>query len=373
MAQIEITKQPLYGTVYWDGYDFIYTPKQGFTGNDVFYYTKTENGVVTSYRKYVNPTNAAPIATDLSLSADARYRTVISINDLMVDDTNPFNELKIVSIESPLIGKIENTGTELYYYPNNVNTIEHLDYVISDKQFFSTGTLTLSVINASKQLPLENDTFKYRLPKNYTIATRLTGLSSNWESTTDVLTTYKDTWNAFDPTNNIAFSNYIEPASGNLNKLYNNMSAYSAAYVLVSTNSGTWINDRNIIDYIKNNKLNLSATYDIVSLKSNIWNNDYTNLSVLSTAFDSNTIKFDSLTATVNTNLNKWDSNEIYNVFEPNYYKWNTTYSVLCTAKKNNEWNNAISAANILLSQESVSAADNFNNIYNTITANSGL
>ena len=77
MVQIEITKQPLYGSVYWNGYDFIYTPKTGFTGNDVYYYNKIENGIISSHRNYVNPSNVAPIVTNVSLSADAYNKTIL--------------------------------------------------------------------------------------------------------------------------------------------------------------------------------------------------------------------------------------------------------------------------------------------------------
>ena len=231
MVQIEITKQPLYGTVYWDGYDFIYTPRMGFIGNDVYYYTKTENGITSSNKNFVNPTNVAPIATNVGLSADAYYRTTIDISELMVDETNPFDSLKIISIENPIKGRIENNGTSLYYYPNALNTIEQLDYVISDKQYFSTGTLTLSVTNGRKSLPVVNTTIKYRLSKNYDVAITIPALTAEWQSAADTLEIYKDIWTSIDTTKYTGFSNYIESVSSILNQTYNNIPIYSRVII----------------------------------------------------------------------------------------------------------------------------------------------
>jgi hypothetical protein len=290
----------------------------------------------------------------------------------MVDNTNPFNNLKIVSIEKPIKGRIENTGTNLYYYPNALNTVERLDYVISDKQYFSTGTLTLSVLNGRVPISLENTTFKYRLTKDYAIVNTIPPLTSNWDSSYKTLSTYKDEWTSIDTTKYVAFSNYVESASGTLNQVYNNIPIYNGLYLAVSPNSSTWINDRNIIDYVKDNKQKLINTYNILSAKNIVWNNDYTNYSVISTAIDTNIANTESMYNTIINHSPDWSSNEIYNTLEYRKDDWDTSYNILSTSQKNNEWNNALSSTSYLSAGISVDSVD-FTNLYNTITSKSGI
>jgi len=45
---VEISQQPAHGTARYENGDLIYTPNAGFTGYDVFYYTATNQGVVSS-------------------------------------------------------------------------------------------------------------------------------------------------------------------------------------------------------------------------------------------------------------------------------------------------------------------------------------
>ena len=373
MVHIEITKQPLYGTVYWNGDDFIYTSVAGFSGNDVYYYSKTENGVTTNNRNYVNPTNLPPIARNITLSADAYYRKTIDIKELIIDDTNPFNDLKIISVDKPIRGRIQNNGDSIYYYPIALNTVEYLNYVVSDRQYYSTGTLILSVTNGRVQLPLENTTFKYRLTRDYNIANTIPSLSVKWDSASNVIDNYKDTWNNINTEKFAAFSNYIESVSTRLNEIYTTIPIYDGLYLIVSSNSATWISDTNIIDYVKNNQQNLINTYNTLLIKTPEWNNNYNNYSNISGIIDYNIININSMSSTVASNsATNWDSNEIYNVVENNRYNWDISYNVLSTSGKNTEWENSVSATNYITPIISIDSV-NFTNIYNLITSNSAV
>lgn len=373
MVHIEITKYPLYGTVYWNGDDFIYTPVAGFSGNDIYYYSRTENGVTTNSRNYVNPTNFPPIARNITLSADANYRKTIDITELVIDETNPFNDLKIISIDNPQIGRIQNNGTSLYYFPVAVDTVEHLDYVVSDREYYSTGTLTLSIINGRVELPLGNTTFKYRLERDYNLGLTIPPLTSNWEYAADTLNTYKDVWTSIDTARYVRFSNYVESTSTRLNEIYNNIPIYDGLYVTVASNSATWIKNRNFIDYVQNNSQNLINTYNILTAKNTVWNNDYNNYSNISSSIDTNIANINSMISTVaNNNATTWNSTELYNVLENNSYIWDTNYNILSTLGKNTEWENSVSATNYITPIISNDSVD-FTNIYNIITGNSSV
>ena len=67
MAFIEIVKQPLYGTVYCNNIEFVYTPLSVYTGNDSYTYRIVENGKSYLITKDVNALNTPPITNNISL------------------------------------------------------------------------------------------------------------------------------------------------------------------------------------------------------------------------------------------------------------------------------------------------------------------
>ena len=371
MVQIEITKQPLYGSVYWDGKDFIYTQIQGFSGNDVYYYNRNDDGVLTSHRNYVNPLNYAPITLNPSVTADAYAITVIDINQLMVDSTNPFRNLTIVEIENPKNGSIINTGSKLYYDPNTKNTVENLNYVISDQQFFTTGILTLSVTNAKPEKPILVDTFKYRLLRAYLASLNIPNLSSNWDSSYKTLSSYKDIWNTIDTTKYVEFSNYIEDKSDILIFFYNYApSYYGTLYSILTANSATWITDRSGIDFVKNSEKDLKNTYSILTSKSDRWNSDVNTYQSLSESLKDYTQKFESLRETISNpvNITNWDSNEIYDILDGNKNLWDAAFTILSTNDKNTQWNNTASITDVF-SDNFTNDSNNLISLYNTVTS----
>jgi len=371
MVQIEITKQPLYGKVYWDGKDFIYTQTQGFSGNDVYYYNRNDDGVLTSHANYVNPVNYAPITLNPSVTADAYAITVIDISQLMVDSTNPFNKLTIVEIGNPKNGSIINAGSKLYYDPNSKNTVEHLNYVVSDQQFFTTGILTLSVTNAKPEIPVIADTFKYKLLRAYLASLNIPNLSSNWDSSYITLSTYKDVWNTIDTTKYVAFSDYIEKKSDLLTLLYTYAPLYyGTLYSILTANSGTWITDRSGIDFVKNSEKDFKNTYSILTSKTDRWDLDNNTYQSLSESLKDYTQKFESLRETISNpvNITNWDSQEIYDILDGSKNLWDTSFTILSTNNKNTQWNNTTLITDDF-SGNFINDSNNLISLYNTVTS----
>lgn len=376
MVQIEITKQPLYGTVYWNGSDFVYTPLNGYTGSDVYFYIKTENGVSTSEYNYVNVGNLPPIALNPSLTADAFSEIIISINQLVLNDTNPFSSLKIIKVSDPVKGTIENNEDSIRYIPNTLNTIETINYVVSDKQYSTTGVLTLSVLNGRTINPNRGiQTFKYRLIRYYDKLLTVPPLTSNWDSAYYTLSENKDYWLSIDTYRWISFSKYIEKVSSDLILLYDNKSNYDSAYNLISSNSGTWISDKTPIDFVKNNRLKFNYQNYILNLKKDAWDLNSTNYSQLSPVIDEKTPIYNKLAQTVSDNIDNWDSNVIYNVIEDNRNKWDTTFEELSTNGKFDKWNNTFLATTSFSSDYNSEFSDivNFEATFNAITSLSSV
>ena len=340
MVQIEITKQPLYGSVEWNGYEFIYTPREGFTGNDIYYYIRKENGVSQLLKNYVNPTNIPPITRDLSLLADAYSATTINFDDIITDTTNPFDDLKIIEITPVINGVVNTDGTNIYYTPNTLNTIETFIYTVSDKQFIETGTITLSVINGIERKPVEPDTFKYRFHRAYVNSVGFQNLSSNWQNATHILTTYQNTWDSLSLSalRYIEFSNIVEKISSNLNKLYNKKDLFDQIYSIVEVNSGLWITDTDIIDIPKYHNQDWINAYNLLTATSSTWNNTITSYSSVSADYYSKFDGYQVIENTVYNHLSTWNSrgleiilDNVWDIPVPivqsSSANWNTTYS----------------------------------------------
>lgn len=364
MVQIEITKQPLYGSVEWNGYEFVYTPREGFTGNDIYYYKKTENGVINSYKNYVNPTNLPPITRDISLVVDAFSATTINFNDIITDTTNPFNELKIVEVTPVTNGRVETDGTNIYYHPNTANTVETFIYTVTDKQFIDSGTITLSVINGLPRRSSEPNTFKYRFYKTYNSTIGIPNLTSNWDNSYDTLTTYQDVWNNIDVSRFVPFANAVIRLSSDLVKTSNNKQSYDDLYSALSANSGLWINDISIIDVPKYGNQNWDNTYSLLTSNSSTWNNNIITYSGLSSSVENGAENYDSFSSTVNDNITSWNSRGLEVLLDN---KWDISSPIVQSSSSN--WDNAYNnttAFSSTFDRESKS----FNLTFETLTSN---
>ena len=367
--QVVILKQPLYGTIKWNGVDFTYESFTDQNHNDFYIYTLNENGVNTTYTSYINQNNIAPIANNVSLTADAYAVNVISINSLGSDNSNPFDEFIIESVSGALYGKVSTDGKNIYYISDNFNRVENLTYTLTDKQYKSTATLTLSVING-----VILNTAPTGLNLLYISKTKLSQfkqLSGRWDSLNNILTTYGPIWDNVDYVRYSKFSDNVDNASSSWTDLYNARPQLNSLLTTLSTNSASWNLD--VIDGI--------PIYNLTHPKSQDWNNVYTLLSENSGNWESSITSFDVLSSDLNiqtpiynnlsqnVNENKdtlWVTTEL-NSISANYFNfWND----ILTNIKTTYWDNAKSDLDTLSSNLNT-YTNIFDNLYTLISSNS--
>lgn len=365
--QVVILKQPLYGSVEWNGVDFIYTSFTVENYNDFYIYSITQNGKTTVYNKFVNLDNTAPIITtnNVTLTAEANGLNVISISSLATDINNPFYSYKIKYITGALYGTAVTDGDNIYYISNAYNSVENLTYTISDKEYESTGTLILSVING-----VVLDTSPKGLTRLYISRTKLEQLkplSGDWNSLVQTINENREYWNSIDYYRYNEIWNIV-----NINNLsWNDLIYYKPVLIdlvtTLSSNSATW----------ESNKISGNEIYDIINPKIQNWDTAYVLLSVLSSSINSfgslsteineEKPKLDNLYQVVNDNKDTlWDTTELYNISSNYFDFWNQMLSSINVGLWDST-NSILTGLSANLNQYT----EIFDNLYNIINANS--
>jgi len=369
--QIEINKQPLYGTVYWDGSDFVYTPNQGFSGNDFYIYTKNDNGKISTHTNYVNPTNTVPIALNPVLSADAYTTNQYSLSDLVYDNTLPFGNLTISDLSKPLNGNAYTDGSKIYYKSNTQNSLEYLNFKITDKQFTINGSLTLSITNGI--IPSTPGTnADGRLISLSSQMTFVSYHSGNWESMYNTLCSNSADWDGLDASRYIQMSNEVESMSSDLNSIFLYKDEYDSVVTIVSSYSADWnsvythVND--ISSLVSNNSADWESTYETVTSYKSIWDG-------LSSGIDSLSSEMMELNDEINSTVTTlslssfWDSLTINNILTTNAVDWNTVYDFLILNYKKNNWDDTYTATQ-QFSTFFVNSKNKFDSTDSTVAAN---
>jgi hypothetical protein len=365
--QVVILKQPLYGSVKWNGVDFIYTSFTVENYNDFYIYSITQNGKTTVYNKFVNLDNNAPVITtnNLTLTAEAYGVNVISISSLATDNSNPFYTFKIKNITGALYGTAVTDGDNIYYISNAYNSVEVLTYTIFDKEYESTGTLTLSVING-----IVLDTSPKGLSLLYISRSKLEQLkplSGNWNLLVQTVNENKDYWNSIEYVKYNQIWNIVDTNNLSWTDIYDYKPVLIDLVTTLSSNSATW------------ESINISADeiYDIINPKSQDWDTAYVLLSVLSSSINSfgllsteindEKLKLNNLYQVVNDNKNTlWDTTELYNLSSNYFDLWNQMlYSINVSL-----WDSTNSIL-IGLSSNLNQYTQIFDNLYNIIISNS--
>jgi len=327
MDFIEIVKQPLYGSVYWNTIEFVYTPNEGYTGNDSFTYKRVEGDKTYLYTKYVNALNTPPIASNVSLTANARSSVVFDITDLASDPTNPFDTFIIDSITDAKYGAIKTDGHKVYYQAPYFNCQEVIYYNISDKQFLTTGIITLSVING---VDPENykGTFENRLTTAYDLLNPVRSVSSNYNNSYDFLSTNEAYLNSINPYRWIYLYNYVFSTSADLIDLYDKLQEFTNLYSLLTTSSASWITNINPLTALDSHKEFFISTYNTVSSISSNWENNITNFSLLCSDITEHEDTYNTNSQTILDNITNWDTAEINKVLTAdNVDKWNNAHT----------------------------------------------
>jgi len=145
---------PSNGSVSVTGNDIIYTPVNGFSGQDTFDYTITDNdgnNVTATVTVTVTDVNMAPAAVD-----DARTtpeNTAITIPVLGNDSDPDGDTISIVSSTTPSNGSVTVSGNDIIYTPDNgYSGQDTFDYTITDGQgnnVTATVTITITDVNVA--------------------------------------------------------------------------------------------------------------------------------------------------------------------------------------------------------------------------------
>lgn len=371
--QVVILKQPLYGTVIWNGSDFIYTPNTGLSGvNDYYTFSKIVNGVSTIQTNYVNTVNTPPVANNLSFVADAAQVNVYTASQLAVDTSNTFNQLLFTGVSGAQFGTAYVAGSNLYYKSNGYKSVEVLSYSVSDKQYTSTGTLTLSVNNGAE---INTDPIGINtVLETVETVNILDNQSVGWDGSITVTQTYSANWDSV-PTNRFSnFSEVVEDNYQSWNNFYDSRDSLNSFESTVTNNYSNW----------ETNKASGSAYYDEFKPKTDNYNSSHTNLVSNSANWSSTTpeinniysditslsTKLDSVSSTVNYNTvdtQNWDTTELNSVSANYFSNWNSL-STLNPTKLNLATTN-LNTLSSNLTNTTVSA--NSESLYTTVATQS--
>ncbi|WP_448548956.1 Ig-like domain-containing protein [Thalassotalea fusca] len=115
---VQSTTTPSSGMVTNNQNSIIYTPNQGFIGEDSFTYTIVDTaGQTASAKVSLTVNNVAPSLTDDSITTNQSAAVVIL--PLANDSSQAGHELTIVSISTPLYGELEQNDAEITYTPQD--------------------------------------------------------------------------------------------------------------------------------------------------------------------------------------------------------------------------------------------------------------
>lgn len=371
--QVVILKQPLYGTVIWNGTDFIYTANPGLSGvNDYYTFSKTISGVSTIQTNYVNTVNTAPVANNLSFVADAAQVNVYNVSQLAVDTSNTFNQLVFVGVSGAQFGTAYFSGDKLYYKSNGYKSVDVLQYTISDKQYTATGTLTLSVNNGAE---INTDPIGITTVLDAVATVNILDAGSkNWDGAETITETYSANWDSVNYPRYNNFSQVVENNNQTWTNFYSSRDVLNSFETTVRTNSSDWDTNKETgsayYDEFKPKTDNHASSYTLLTSNSASWssvipetvnlNNDITSLST----------KLDVVSSTINYNTvttQNWDTTELNQISADYFSKWNSL-SVLKTTELDQATTN-LNTLSSNLTNTTVSA--NSESLYSTVTTQS--
>lgn len=369
---VSIIRQPLYGSVSWNGSSFIYTPNDGFSGSDSFVYSEYIDGVQNIYTKYVNTSNTPPVALPTTLSASPYIITEIDVNSVVIDYNNPFNYLQFTDVSTSLNNKITTDGSKIYYTPNTPNALDIINYKVSDKQFTVTGTILVNVLSASggadyAYSPLE------KLYQFKDITSSYERNSSGWTGSYNVYAQYGTSWDTIDLSKYEGFADIVVGSYAPWNAVYDYRNIYYSVYSNLCSNSGVWIANipsGNYYHGIINPQANRwNDVYSILTSGSGNWNNSITKFNILSSNLYYTTPLFSSVYNTVTgSSASVWDQTDLNN--------WNSIYANLLrntysyTSANSSRWIAPVSGYQSL-SSGMASVVANVKDAYTAVFSNS--
>lgn len=370
---VEIKKNPLYGSVYWNGSNFVYTPNTGFVGRDSYIYTISDANSSRTITNYVDTTNRPPIANDTNLTIDATNDYIIDLSSVVSDTDGLIYNLKLSKITTPSIGKaFIADDLKILYRPNGYNNTDSLRYTISDGQYEVSANINLTLINGKEvQLPTYIQTIVSTIQSDLSAVS----LSANfWNQTYTLISGKSAVWNRIDTQRFEQVANIVESSSANWNAVADNKPIYDNATTVVQTNSASWEDVKNKITNLSSNFSTNSSHWtssdNTVQANSANWITNYNNVSSLYSNYNANSGIWLDTYNVVSTTSGLWDKTPLTNLLSSNSGNWQSNYNTLCA--NSGVWNSTIASFNNFKTDYYLYSAD-WVNVFNTVFANSAI
>jgi len=365
--QVTIIKQPLYGTVVWNGSQFIYTPNIGFVGRDYYVYTTTDGNNAETITVYTDTVNQPIVASDINLTTNAADTLTINLNIYVTDDGRVY-PYKITNITQPSKGSTTNTDNIIYYKSNGYDGIEQFYYTVSDGQYDATGKITITVINGSNvEVP---QYIREELDSIESILGSVQSLSSDWNNTYNILCSSSANWNNLDPLRYNYASTIVENNSSNWNDMLTAKVVYDQAYTVVKSKSADWNYVSNNIVTVTNlltsNSAYWTTSYTVLCGNSSKWIETTNNLSNLVNTFTTYSGNWNNSYNLVNSDSAGWDKRFYLNILSSTSGNWNESYTILTA--NSSKWNSNTNKINTLTSIYTRNSS-NWLDAYNTVYA----
>jgi hypothetical protein len=345
---IKINKEPLYGTVYWDGNKFVYTPNAGFAGKDYYIYTITDELGSNTKINYVDSLNTSPLSFNISLTGAASNVLRINVNDYISDSDGLIGPLKLVSITPTTFGNSYIEDNFIVYQSRGFNSIETFKYTVSDGQFTSTAEVKVTILSGADSVIPQN--ILDDINDIYNDVNTLELSSVSWNETYTFVSSKSGDWNSIDVNKINQVSNIVEQNSANWNEVTSEKPLYDEAKNIVASSSANWNDVSNKLTTITNifssNSSKWDDTYTTLSANFAEWSSITSNISALSSDYYNNKPYWDSTLNTVSILSSSWDKTELTNVLSSNSANWNDAYTILSSNSAN--WDSSVSSVSAL-------------------------
>jgi hypothetical protein len=153
---IETFTNASYGTVQLTSGKLSYTPVANYNGKDTFTYTISDGELSATVEVLltIEPVNDAPVAMLDSYSIN---EDILSVFDVLKNDSDLDNDLIIVAASQPPHGLVTIVNNKLSYKPDlNFNGEDQLTYTIGDGEFTATVKVQI-MVKAVNDAPVVNN------------------------------------------------------------------------------------------------------------------------------------------------------------------------------------------------------------------------
>lgn len=359
--QVVIIKQPLYGTVEWNGVKFNYTPLDSSSQNKDYFVYSIGDGVLYTY--YIDPTLNG-FTNNISLSTVPLTSIVIPINLL----TN-LTDSEIIGVDpiNVLFGYYTFDKKNIYYNTSLINSLDSFiftikygldEYTNNISIYTSNGVDIYKVYYTEKE---KTDLIKDNL--NY-----LKSLSVNYNSYTNVLNEYSDDWNLSESL--LEFYNYLynDNKYQTLTSIYeNNVPIYDSLSALLTQKSGNWTSTYNIItsvsSFINNVEYIYNDLFNITTSSSSNWNQNIDSIENSKNETYVLSSKLKIVNDLYNQNINKWGTSKIDYISSNKIDNWDSTGYILSSSTWSNLTNDITG-----LSASIIENSDEYNSTVLTIS-----